>query len=116
MSYKFVILTQDARFNSALDRQSNFVTKSILTVPVIDHFGKGVAVIQVPSLGNVFLFLLEIDRFWKTCNRYSRHRFTHSSSYLLRRVVKQGTNETFTLTLVDDTWTCFSLMYGCTLD
>ena len=38
----------DTRFDKAADKRNNFVTKSILTVPVIDAEGKGVAVIQVP--------------------------------------------------------------------
>lgn len=36
----------DARFDKAADHKTSFVTKNILTVPVIDAEGKGVAVIQ----------------------------------------------------------------------
>lgn len=36
----------DSRFDKRADRNTNFVTKSILTVPVVNGSGKGVAVIQ----------------------------------------------------------------------
>jgi hypothetical protein len=39
----------DERFNSSIDKKTGFVTRSILTVPIIDSEGKGVAFIQVGS-------------------------------------------------------------------
>jgi GAF domain-containing protein len=36
----------DTRFDTTADKSTNFITRSILTVPIIDDLGKGVAVIQ----------------------------------------------------------------------